>query len=590
MNTTWLRRGPLLATLLGLASASPLPTLARDACRPLALLPAGKTLQFGREAQELAPRLRAVLASEQPLTAERAAFGLVPPAIAGVLTSPAAAPVQTLGLGAVDLARSELVFEGGNAGVAILSWGERRFRVTVKNGKALAADGQPLMVAPALLQPSAFTVAKGATVRAGRDGQVLVAKGATVSWGMDDALALPFVLTNAALLEETTAASSGVRVVALHPTRAAPGAPLQVQVQAPGFNFRDKTTLFCFAASADGAVQKAGIGKLVSQTGDVATFDVLVPADKSLTPGATWHSDAVDLYDRVFGVPTLLRVIGYDDGQVVLDASSNFNLSSVRTAAMSGLVLLVGLLFVSALFVGRLNPLWILAELARHSSGRYSLSNVQILLWTMLVIFTLCFVWVSTGEIVAISSGVLVLLGISGGSSVLSRAIETKPASGAAPVERLDAAAKDLVQAEDGNGFDLLRFQMLGFTLFTWSYSLLSVLHSEGLPEIPENLYLLMGISNATYLGGKLSDRVGKKDEPAATGGADELSAAELALGMAMIKQLQTGLGIAANGILDPATREAVKVFKLTHGIAPADGRVDALLIDKVLKIAPPTQ
>jgi hypothetical protein len=70
------------------------------------------------------------------------------------------------------------------------------------------------------------------------------------------------------------------------------------------------------------------------------------------------------------------------------------------------------------------------------------------------------------------------------------------------------AKAKDLVVSPDGES-DLLRFQMLGFRLFTWFYSLISVIRSEGLPEIPENMYVLMGISNAAYIGSKMADNAG---------------------------------------------------------------------------------
>ncbi|WP_287670836.1 hypothetical protein [Accumulibacter sp.] len=152
------------------------------------------------------------------------------------------------------------------------------------------------------------------------------------------------------------------------------------------------------------------------------------------------------------------------------------------------------------------NPAVVIRNLVTNaSSGRYSLSNLQILLWTLLVIFALSYAWFSTGVLLPLSSGILVLLGISGATSILARMAEGTDHSTAEPAT--NPLRKDLVWSEK-EGFDLLRFQMLGFTLFTLSYSLVSVLRNEGLPDIPENLYTLMGISNAAYIGGKLPDKL----------------------------------------------------------------------------------
>jgi hypothetical protein len=225
-----------------------------------------------------------------------------------------------------------------------------------------------------------------------------------------------------------------------------------------------------------------------------------------------------------------------------------------------------------------MNPFAALRMFIQRSDGAYSLSNFQVMLWTLLVIFSLCFVWAGSGQLLAISPGILVLLGISGGSSVLARAIDNDGALGP-PREGTFA---DLVRDRDGN-FDLLRFQMLGFTLFTWLYSLVSVLRFEGLPEIPDNLYLLMGVSNAAYLGGKVAPKLaggGSSDGAGAKAAAQQpLTDAERALTPDDIKKLQAAVGAPATGQLDEATRTAVAGYKLRNGITPANGRVNRLLL-----------
>lgn len=65
---------------------------------------------------------------------------------------------------------------------------------------------------------------------------------------------------------------------------------------------------------------------------------------------------------------------------------------------------------------------------------------------------------------------------------------------------------------------------MSGFTLFTLCYSFISVIRSEGLPEISAAAYLLMGISNGAYVGGKLADNMKAQDAPDAAVAAGAMS------------------------------------------------------------------
>jgi len=76
------------------------------------------------------------------------------------------------------------------------------------------------------------------------------------------------------------------------------------------------------------------------------------------------------------------------------------------------------------------------------------------MLWTMLVIFALSYTWASTGDLLVISSGMLVLLGISGTTSGLSRTVD-KPADDSAV--KASPKSSDLFMAEDGSHFGLER-------------------------------------------------------------------------------------------------------------------------------------
>jgi hypothetical protein len=133
----------------------------------------------------------------------------------------------------------------------------------------------------------------------------------------------------------------------------------------------------------------------------------------------------------------------------------------------------------------------------------------------------------------------------------------------------------------DGN-FDPMRFQMLGFTLFTWVYALVSVLKSEGLPEIPEHLYILMGISNTSYVASKLPPVLA--GTPASTTALTQPG--DVAPDVPTLRQFQAKLKVAQTGVLDEATRAAIINFKKQNSIIPASPLLDAMLLEKVLKSA----
>jgi hypothetical protein len=61
----------------------------------------------------------------------------------------------------------------------------------------------------------------------------------------------------------------------------------------------------------------------------------------------------------------------------------------------------------------------------------------------------------------------------------------------------------DLVEAESGGEVDVARIQMLYFTLIAAAFVLHKITVSYEIPNIPEGMLLLMGISNGIYLTSK---------------------------------------------------------------------------------------
>ena len=196
-------------------------------------------------------------------------------------------------------------------------------------------------------------------------------------------------------------------------------------------------------------------------------------------------------------------------------------------------------------------------------SGYASLSQLQIVLWTLVVAASAVYVMSLSGDLIQITDGTLVLLGIAGAAGIAAKVHNesqnskaqsdadtakkdadkaTADAATAAPAQQAaanqaaqDAAAKaqaaevraknlvdppinqtprwsDLLVTEsiraDGTvvrEIDVARFQMLLFTLITAVFVLMSVLTTYVIPEIPTGFQTLMGISNGVYLGAKVA-------------------------------------------------------------------------------------
>jgi hypothetical protein len=136
-------------------------------------------------------------------------------------------------------------------------------------------------------------------------------------------------------------------------------------------------------------------------------------------------------------------------------------------------------------------------------SGRksFSLARTQMAMWTFLVAGALAFIFLVTWNENTLSSGVLVLIGISSGTTLLAAT-----ADGTNPVPQVTQGFfTDLLT--DGAGPSFHRYQMLLFTLVLAVIFVVMVANDLTMPEFDATLLGLMGISNGTYLGFKLQGR-----------------------------------------------------------------------------------
>jgi hypothetical protein len=158
----------------------------------------------------------------------------------------------------------------------------------------------------------------------------------------------------------------------------------------------------------------------------------------------------------------------------------------------------------------------VLIRIVTTPDGYASLSQLQIVLWTFVVAGSAVYVMVLSGELIQVTTGTLVLLGISGAVSVLSRWQDSATATADAP-PRLPRWSDLVINDAGGHReIDVTRVQMLYFTVITATFVVMKVLTSYVIPEIPEGFQILMGISNAVYVGSKVAPKPATAEAPAA--------------------------------------------------------------------------
>lgn len=153
-----------------------------------------------------------------------------------------------------------------------------------------------------------------------------------------------------------------------------------------------------------------------------------------------------------------------------------------------------------------LNPL----QLIRGHNGTASLSNLQILWWTLAVFSLMIYSWVATGGLAGLNQTIMWLLGIGGTGSLASKAVainnKKNAAAMAAMREVRQNAQPDFWDLISVSGrLDLTKLQMVLFTVIAGIYVVTNVWEQVVFPELPTELLTLMGLSNGLYVLGKFT-------------------------------------------------------------------------------------
>lgn len=150
-------------------------------------------------------------------------------------------------------------------------------------------------------------------------------------------------------------------------------------------------------------------------------------------------------------------------------------------------------------------------EVLRHEIP-YSLARTQLAFWTLVVVFSLIFIWFNTDTLGYITNTAIILLGISGGTSVVAKIIDVSHKNTAALITaqqfkdnyKSQGLLTDIMS--DEKGISVHRFQMVLFTVGLGIYFIWHVIYYLQMPDYSSTLLLLIGVSNTTYAGLKINE------------------------------------------------------------------------------------
>jgi hypothetical protein len=139
----------------------------------------------------------------------------------------------------------------------------------------------------------------------------------------------------------------------------------------------------------------------------------------------------------------------------------------------------------------------------------YSLSRLQLGFWTFIIVFSFLYIWAITGVLPNLTEDTLYLLGISVTTAGASRVLERMSGlnSAKAPTLRESSGSfwRDILT--DDNGMSIHRAQMVVWTLIIGMFFVRRSISDFSMPDLNNNLLVLMGLSAGTYLGLKTQEK-----------------------------------------------------------------------------------
>jgi len=304
---------------------------------------------------------------------------------------------------------------------------------------------------------------------------------------------------------ERVPGTSGIcTTLEIKPKKAPVGEYITLDVSKSDFNFQKAQFYVCLRKHEKGEANKnpfiaSNDVDLKEVQNDKAKLDARIP---DINESGVHLAKPVDL----------LVVARGPDGEIAEVVSQKFAVSSRTLAIICWISAFVLPWLVSGVIVGRreaikwshFDPIWFV-------SGKYggaSLSLAQILLWTVLVFSASFYVLVVSGKLLDLTNDVLILLGITGGSSIIAKITASARDGKGREIVAMDPRDPkwlDLFQTEGRP--DLYKVQMALFTTFAAVCVTSKIYGTLEFPELPAGLLTLIGISNGVYLGSKATSK-----------------------------------------------------------------------------------
>ncbi|MEQ1839996.1 MAG: hypothetical protein ABL994_06295 [Verrucomicrobiales bacterium] len=140
-----------------------------------------------------------------------------------------------------------------------------------------------------------------------------------------------------------------------------------------------------------------------------------------------------------------------------------------------------------------------------------SMARLQMAIWFFIIIGSFVFLWTTTGSLAGINNTALILMGISGGTSMFAAIVYDKKswdASKRIPASESKSAVTnwfvDILSSDEG--MTIHRFQIFAWTLVLSVVFVSGVISQYAMPEFSNELLGLMGISSGVYLGFKVKE------------------------------------------------------------------------------------
>ena len=299
------------------------------------------------------------------------------------------------------------------------------------------------------------------------------------------------------------------------------GAEVRFTIRNPGGTVGVAKVRVCFGwSSPDGDFRpyQALVGspqvRAVSNNTGAVEYGATVPFLKSVPNSEWWPrrfiSSAHYVFTGAFTVPVADMVVEVTttSNQIVVTATQVGVTSAIVAWGVVAVVAVLVVLIVRGIARHRhVRGRNLLLQVISTRDGYASLSQLQIVLWTLVVGMSAIYVMTLSGNLISISEGTLVLLGIASAAALASRVPGSGQPTAVVPVPEAVPATPEwsdlVVPDRTTREVDVTRLQMLAFTLITAAFVLVKVVVDYEIPAIPSSFLVLMGISNGVYVGGR---------------------------------------------------------------------------------------